>query len=121
MLDAAFYRVGVWGIPLSTSIVNIAGSPRSSSLLRSRAGGAVLEGSGRSLAGVLAASALLAVVAYPVWCVLDDALGHSTPAQIVSLGVALAAGVLVYLATCRVLRVREMHALLSLRSRPARR
>jgi putative peptidoglycan lipid II flippase len=120
-LDAAFYHLGVWGIPLSTSFVNIAGSTALLLLLRSRAGGAVLKGSGRSLAGVLAASTLLAVVAYPVWRLLDDALGHSTPAQIVSLGVALTAGVLVYLATCRALRVREMQALLSLRSRPSRR
>jgi putative peptidoglycan lipid II flippase len=120
-LDAAFYHLGVWGIPLSTSFVNIAGSTALLLLLRNRAGGAVLKGSGRSLAGVLAASALLAVVAYPVWRLLDDALGHSTPAQIVSLGISLTAGVLVYLATCRALRVREMQALLSLRSRPSRR
>ena len=44
VLDAAFYHLGVWGIPLSTSFVNIAGSTALLLLLRSRAGGAVLEG-----------------------------------------------------------------------------
>jgi hypothetical protein len=63
---------------------------------------------------------MLAVVSYAVWRPLDDALGRSTVAQIVSLGVALGVGALVYLGACRVLRVREMQALLSLRGRHRR-
>src|SRR5207237_1404352 len=35
-LDAAFYRFGVWGIPLSTSVVNIAGAAALLVLLRRR-------------------------------------------------------------------------------------
>jgi hypothetical protein len=57
------------------------------------------------------------VVAYPTWRGLDAALGRSTLAQVVSLGVALSAGSAAYLIACRALRVREMQALLSLRSR----
>src|SRR5213079_2715441 len=38
-LDAAFYRFGVWGIPLSTSIVNVAGTGALLVLLRRRLGG----------------------------------------------------------------------------------
>jgi len=59
----------------------------------------------------------LAVVAYPLWYVLDQALGRSTLAQIVSLGSAFVAGFGVYLISCRLLGVRELDALLSLRSR----
>ena len=54
------------------------------------------------------ASAALGGVAYGVWCVLDDALGRSFAAQLVSLGAALVVGGAVYLAACRVLRVREI-------------
>jgi uncharacterized membrane-anchored protein len=52
-----------------------------------------------------------------VWKPLDSTLGRSFPAQVVSLGVALAAALAVYYATCRVLRVRELDVLLGLRSR----
>ena len=60
---------------------------------------------------------LAAVVAYGVWWLLDDALGRSLGAQVVSLGAALAAGGAAYLVACRVLGVRELATLLSLRSR----
>jgi len=59
----------------------------------------------------------VAAVAWFVWDPLDSALGRSFPAQVVSLGFALAASVAVYLGACRVLGVREMQVLLSLRGR----
>ena len=43
--------------------------------------------------------------------------GRSFPGQVVSLGLALLASALAYFAACRVLGVRELRALLSLRSR----
>jgi hypothetical protein len=52
-----------------------------------------------------------------VWHPLDSALGRSFPAQVVSLGCALAASILVYLLGCRLLKVRELDALLALRTR----
>ena len=119
-LDAVFYRFGVWGIPLSTSIVNVAGTIALFVLLRRRVGAVEAGGTAGATAKVLAASALLAVVAYPLWRLLDGALGRSTPAQILALGAALLVGSLAYLGACRALRVREMQALLSLRSRPRR-
>jgi hypothetical protein len=66
---------------------------------------------------VLAASGAVAAVAWFVWHPLDSVLGRSFPAQVVSLGLALAASVGVYLLGCRVLQVRELDVLLSLRSR----
>ncbi|MGZ8716072.1 MAG: murein biosynthesis integral membrane protein MurJ [Gaiellaceae bacterium] len=117
LLDLAFYRVGTWGIALATAICNIAGTVALLVLLRRRLGrfegGAIAV----TVAKVVAASAAVAAVAWFVWHPLDSALGRSFPAQVVSLGLALAASVGVYLGACRLLRVRELQVLLSLRSR----
>ena len=66
---------------------------------------------------VTVASLALAAIAYPVWYGLDQALGRSVPAQVVSLGSAFVAGFGVYLISCRLLGVRELEPLLSLTSR----
>ena len=116
-LYAALYRVGTWGIPLAISLANIAGVALLFVALRRRAGRLELHQTARSFGLVTVAAAALGAVAYGVWYVLDDALGRSFPAQLVSLGAALVAGSAVYLAACRALRVREMAALLSLRDR----
>jgi putative peptidoglycan lipid II flippase len=117
VLDATFYRFGVWGIPLSTSLVNIAGTAALAFLLRRKLGRFELAETARAAALILGASIALAAVAYPVWWALDDVLGRSNAAQIVSLSVALAAGSLAYLAAARALGVRELDALLALRRR----
>ena len=117
-LYAVFYRVGTWGIPLAISLANIAGV--GAALRRAapprRPARPAPRLPGRSCSS-RSPSAVLGVVAYGVWYVLDDALGRSFAAQLVSLGVALGVGGAVYLAACRALRVREMTALLSLRDR----
>jgi putative peptidoglycan lipid II flippase len=117
VLDAVFYRFGVWGIPLSTSIVNIAGTAALLILLRRRLGRIELGETTRATALIFAASLVLAAVAYAVWWPLDDLLGRSTGAQIVSLGAALAAGGAAYVLAARALKVRELEALLALRRR----
>jgi putative peptidoglycan lipid II flippase len=113
--DALFYRFGVWGIPLATSLVNVAGTGALLYLLRRRLGHIELRETGRSAARIVLASCALAAVAFGVWYGLDAALGRSLPGQIVSLSVALAAGGGVYLVACRLLGVAELQALLSLR------
>jgi putative peptidoglycan lipid II flippase len=60
------------------------------------------------------ASALLAGVSYLVWYGLDQQLGRDTIAQIISLGVALAAGAAVYFAAVLVLRVPEARQIVRL-------
>jgi putative peptidoglycan lipid II flippase len=117
LLDAAFYRFGTWGIPLSTTVVNIAGTAALIELLRRRLGQIELRETTAAFAKVVVASAVLAVVAYAVWRGLDDALGRGLGGQIVSLGLALAAGTVAYGAASRALGVRELQALLSLRRR----
>jgi putative peptidoglycan lipid II flippase len=117
ILDVALYRVGAWGIALSTAICNIAGTIALLVLLRRRVG----HFDGRTIAvtviKVVIASGIVALVAWFVWHPLDSALGRSFIAQVVSLGTALAASVGIYFVACRLLRVRELEVLLSLGAR----
>jgi putative peptidoglycan lipid II flippase len=116
-LYVVFYRVGTWGIPFAISLANIGGASLLFLALRRRTGQLDLHSTARSFGLVTIASAALGGVAYGVWYVLDEALGRSFPAQLLSLVVALAVGGAVYLAACRALRVREISTLLSLRDR----
>lgn len=119
VLDFAFYRLGIWGIPLATSIVNIAGSVALLILLRRKLGGLDVRAALGSVVKISLASVVLAGVAYGVWWALDHELGTRFVAQVISLGVALAVGGLVYLGVCRVLGVAELRQLLLLRRRRA--
>jgi putative peptidoglycan lipid II flippase len=95
LLDALFYHFGIWGIPLATSAVNVAGTATLLVAMRRRVG----------LGGLI------------VWVGLDAWLGRGLGGQVVSLAVALAVAAAGYIATGRVLGVRELEALLLLRSR----
>ena len=116
-LDAVFYRFGIWGIPLSTSIVNIAGTWAMLSLFRRRVGGFEMTETVRSFVLVAVASAVLAAVGWWVWHILDSAFGQSLPAQIVSLGGGLLFGYAAFFGACRLLGVRELETMLRLRRR----
>ena len=104
-------------IPLSTSIVNIAGTAVLVVLLKRRLGRLEFRTTSDSFARVIAASAALAGVAFGVWYGLDQAAGRSFGGQLLSVGVALVTGTATYLLACRALRVRELDALLALRTR----
>ena len=77
LLDLAFYRLGAWGIPLATAVVNVFGTVALLILLRRRIG--PLEGreTAATVIRVLAASAAVALVAYVLWEPLDSWLGRS--------------------------------------------
>ena len=117
VLDIAFSPLGTWGIPLATSVVNIAGTAALLLIMRSRLGRIDFGAVTASFVRVTVASVVAAAVAFGVWKELDDAFGRSLAGQLGSLVPALAAAVAVYLGLARLLRVREMQALLSLRSR----
>jgi putative peptidoglycan lipid II flippase len=68
----------------------------------------------RAIAGMLTGAAILAVISYAAWWGLDQALGRSLPAQIVSVGVALAAGAAAYAATVLALKIPEARQVLDL-------
>jgi putative peptidoglycan lipid II flippase len=120
ILDGLFYRFGTWGIPLSTAVCNVVGAAALLFLLRKRIGridgGEIVASAIR----IAAASAVVAAVAFGVWDPLDAALGRSFGGQVVSLGTAFVASVAAYAIACRALAVREMQALLSLRTRAPR-
>jgi putative peptidoglycan lipid II flippase len=116
----AFEGLGAWGIPLAISLTNIAGVVLLFAALRRRAGRIDLRATVDSFVRVAVASSALAGVAFGSWWLLDDALGRSFSAQLLSVGTALVLGGAVYLGACRALRVPEMAALLSLRDRPER-
>jgi len=114
-LDGAFYRFGVWGIPLATSLVNLAGAAALAVVLRRKLGRLGVGAIADSLVRVVVASGIAAGVAYPVWWGLDDLAGRTFAAQLASLGVALAAAGGAYLISCRAFRVPELAALRTLR------
>ena len=67
-LDGAFYRVGIWGMPLSTSIVNIAGTVALLYLLRREARpDRRCRRPRRTVLLVTIASGALAGVSYGIW------------------------------------------------------
>jgi putative peptidoglycan lipid II flippase len=117
VLDAVFYRFGIWGIPLATSVVNIAGTAVLLVLLRRRLGRIEAGETASATVRIVIASAVLGVVAFGLWYALDRAFGRSFPGQLLSVGAALVASTGAYLVCCRLLGVREVRALLSLRDR----
>ncbi|MBV8256590.1 MAG: murein biosynthesis integral membrane protein MurJ [Actinobacteria bacterium] len=117
VLDAAFYRLGIWGIPLSTSVVNIAGTWALLVLLRRRMGRLELGETARSFLLVSVASAVLAAVSWWGWHLVDAGVGRSLAGQVVSLGVGIVAGLAAFLVSCRLLGVGELETVLRLRRR----
>jgi putative peptidoglycan lipid II flippase len=113
-LNAALYRVGVWGIPLATSIVNLAGTVALAIVFRRRIGPLDGRRIASTCARITVASALAAGLAFGTWFGLDDVLGRTLGAQVGSMGVALVVGGGVYLGLVRLLHVQELDVLLSL-------
>src|SRR6185312_4213736 len=75
-LAAVFYRFGIWGIPLSTSIVNIVGTVVLLVLLRRKLGRLDITRTMSSVLRISLASLVLAGVAYGIWWPLDHELGR---------------------------------------------
>ena len=113
-LDAALYRVGTWGIPLATALVNVVGAAALLVVLRRRIGLRRLGSTAGSVSRILAASMVAAGVAVGLWYGLDAALGRSLGAQLLAVVAALGVASAAYVAACRALRVRELWALLPL-------
>ncbi|HZV75071.1 MAG TPA: murein biosynthesis integral membrane protein MurJ [Conexibacter sp.] len=109
IVSVALYKpFGIAGLVLGTVAGNVVMTAGQTWRVRGLLEGS-LEGR-RTLTAVvqmLAASALLGLVAFGVWWVLDDLLGRSLPAQIASVGAALAAGIAVYVAVVLALGIDE--------------
>ena len=114
-LFAAFYPLGVWGLPLATSLSNLAGAVVLFALMQRRGIGLERGPTLTAMAGSSSRPSPRPASPTLVWWGLDEALGRSLLAQIVSLGTGLAVGTAVYLGACRVLGVRELGSLFALR------
>jgi putative peptidoglycan lipid II flippase len=117
VLFAVLYRVGTWGIPLAISLANMAGSAALLFLLRRRFGRFEVGETSRSVVRITLASAVLAAVAFGTWWALDEVLGRAFLAQLLSVFGAIGVGGAAYLFSARLLGIRELNALLSLRAR----
>jgi putative peptidoglycan lipid II flippase len=100
---------GIAGVVVGTAVASAAMTAGQAYHLRRLLGGH-LEGyeTARAIARITLACALLAAVSYVLWLLLDSLLGRSLPAQIISVGGGLGAGIVIY---CRaVLRMRVEEA-----------
>ncbi len=105
---AALYKpFGVGGIVAATVIATAASVLAQTVVLRRQLGRLELGRLTWTTTRVAGAAALLAGASYGVWYVLDQALGRDLIAQIVSLGVGLGVGALVYAAAITALRIPE--------------
>ena len=104
---ALYSPFGIGGVVAATVIATVSSVVAEVVILRGRLHGLELGRLMATGARVLFAAALLAGVSYLVWYGLDQQLGRSTIAQLVSLGTALIAGFGVYFATVIALRVPE--------------
>ena len=126
IVSLALYKpLGIAGLVIGTAAANAVMTGLQIRRLRIGFNGR-LEG-GQTLmitVRILVASALMAGLAWLLWKGLDAALGRSLPAQIVSVGVAIAAGGALYAKTVLAMRIpeaRQIEALVlgRLRRRPA--
>jgi len=108
---------GTGGIPLATSIASFVSFVVLLVVLRSQIRGidfgAILNG----FVQTAIASVFLGAWAFGLWHALDSALGRSLPAQLLSVGAAMALSPLAYLAVCRGLGMREVAMLGQLRGK----
>ncbi len=117
ILFAAFYGFGVWGLPLATSLSNLAGAVVLIWLMWRRIAGVGAAATLAALARILVASVVASALAVLVWWGVDAAAGRSLVGQILSVGLALSVGTGGYLGACRLLGVRELGSLFELRRR----
>jgi putative peptidoglycan lipid II flippase len=111
VVSIALYKpLGIAGLIIGTISANIVMTGLQFHRLRIGLNGR-LEGAQTTMitARILIASALLAGVSWVVWKLLDEALGGSLPAEIVSVGAAAVAGLLVYVRAVLVMRIPEAH------------
>ena len=105
---------GIGGIVMGTALSNAALVICEAIWLRRALGGFQTARTLRAVALMLLGAAVLGAVAYGIWWGADDLLGRSLPAQIVSVGAALAAGSAAYAGVVLGLRIPEARQILDL-------
>ena len=120
ILDLALLRYGAAGIALSTAIVTSFNAAVLAVLLRRRVGSLHGRDVARGAILTVIATCYCTIAAVGVWYPLDQLLGQSIAAQIVSLGAALTAAAAAYLSAARYLRLPEVAVIGSLLPRRRR-
>lgn len=111
----ALRRYGIGGVVFGTVIADVALAAGQFFWLRKLLGGQLqFDDMFVPVAKMLVGAAGFAVTAWVVWFGLHEALGESMVAQITEVGLAIAAGALVYLTTVLALKVKEAQALLAM-------
>jgi putative peptidoglycan lipid II flippase len=111
IVSVGLYKpLGIAGLVIGTVVANALMTALQLHRLRVGLNGR-LEGAQTAMitARIVVASVLLAVVSWLVWKLLDELLGASLPAQIVSVGGAGGAGVYVYVRAVLAMRIPEAH------------
>jgi putative peptidoglycan lipid II flippase len=121
-VSAALYEpLGIGGVVLGTVAATAAMTVGQSIYLRRRIGGLQLRTTLQTTVKIVIAAAVLGAVAYITWYVLDEALGRSLLAQVVTVGGAIALGSAVYAALVLAMRIPEARQILELFTRRLRR
>jgi len=105
---ALYEPFGVGGIVAGTGIGTSVAVISQAVILRREFGGLELRRLFSTALRITIAAVALAGVGWVVWDVLDQALGRGLMGQIVSLGVGLGAGGVVYVAVAKLLQVAEL-------------
>jgi putative peptidoglycan lipid II flippase len=119
---ALYKPLGIAGVVLGTAISNAVLTALEAYWLRQELGGLELAASARAIALMLLASGILAGLTYFGWWAVDDILGSSLIAQVLSVGIGLTLGAMGYAVLVLGLRIPEAGQVLELfASRLARR
>jgi putative peptidoglycan lipid II flippase len=111
VLDWIFTRpldLGVWSIPLATSIVNILGVAMLYLRLRPRAGRLDERELVRALVRIAVASACAVGAGWGVWRGLDALLGQFVVYQLITLGAGLGAAAGIYVLAAQMMHIEEL-------------
>ena len=127
-MSLALYKpFGIAGLVIGTAVASLGMTLEPGLVPAPGAGRAAWRAGARviAVAQMCVAAAALGGAAYLTWWGIDDAAGRSVPAQIVSVGLAIVAGSLIYAGAVLLMRIREAEQILALvrarlhRARPA--
>jgi putative peptidoglycan lipid II flippase len=111
---ALYGPLGIGGVVIGTAVATAAMTVGQAFFLRRRIGGLELPATINATVKIVFASAVLGGVAYGVWYGLDQALGRSLLAQLISVGGAITLASAVYAALVLALRVPEARQIVDL-------
>jgi putative peptidoglycan lipid II flippase len=121
-VSAALYGpFGIGGVVIGTVVATMVMTVGQAAFLRHRTGGLELPRTIDATVKIVVASAILGGVTYAAWYVLDEALGRSLIAQLISVGGSIALGSAVYAAVVLAMRVPEARQIVDLFARRFRR